>query len=473
MSKMKLFFAVSAFLLFTISGLIFPQSMHKEPYLIYNGNETEMQVIWQLYSTDTCRIEWGTDTLYALGNEPTYEYGTSHQHTYTITNLIPSTEYYYRVTVSQEAYTGTFISAPDSSADSVSFFVYGDTRSNPGIHNQVAAEMIAAYNDDPDFHSIIISVGDLVSNGDSESIWDSEFFSPTYSNIRKMLADLPYQSCIGNHEGTGVLFKKYFPYPFVSGRYWSFDYGPAHFVVVDQYTSYGPGSAQLTWIENDLASTDKPWKFIYLHEPGWSAGGHSNNTNVQNYIQPLCLEYGVPIVFAGHNHYYARAVVNNVQHITTGGGGAPLYQPDPGFPYIVTTAMKNHFCKVTIAGDTLRFEAVTPSGEVIDSFTIENPAVGIIPQKDQELPRRFILNEAYPNPFNPATTISWQTPAPGRQTLKVYDILGREVATLVDEFRPAGKYEMKWSAENEPGGVYFCRLQSGNMVQTKKIVLLK
>lgn len=472
MSKPNSAFPVSFFLFLAISVLIFPQSMQKEPYLIYNGNRTEMQVVWQLYSTDTCMIEWGTDTLYSLGNELTYEYGTSHQHTYTISNLSPSAEYYYRVMVSQEAYAGSFISAPDSNADAISFFVYGDTRSNPGIHNQVAAEMIATYND-PDFHSIIISVGDLVSNGDSESIWDSEFFSPTYSNIRKMLADLPYQSCIGNHEGSGVLFKKYFPYPFVSGRYWSFDYGPAHFVVVDQYTSYGPGSAQLTWIENDLAATNKPWKFIYLHEPGWSAGGHSNNTNVQNYIQPLCVEYGVPIVFGGHNHYYARALVNNVQHITTGGGGAPLYQPDPGYPYIVNTAMKNHFCKVTIAEDTLWFEAVTPSGEVIDSFTIENPTVGIIRQNDPEFPRKYILNDAYPNPFNPATTISWQTPAAGRQTLKVYDILGREVATLLNEFRPAGRYEMKWTAENEPGGVYLYRLQSGNIIQTKKMILLK
>lgn len=463
------------FFLFIISGLIYPQQMHKEPYLIYNGNQTEMQVVWQLYSTDTCRIEWGTDTLYALGNQPTYEYGTSHQHSYTITNLTPAEKYYYRVSVSQEFYTGAFHSAPDSNADAISFFAYGDTRSNPGIHNQVAAAMIAAYNDDPDFQSIIISVGDLVSNGDSESLWDSEFFSSTYSDIREMLATLPYESCIGNHEGTGVLFKKYFPYPFVNGRYWSFDYGPAHFVVVDQYTSYGPGSAQLTWIENDLAATTKRWKFISLHEPGWSAGGHANNTNVQNYIQPLCVEYGVPIVFGGHNHYYARAVVNNVQHITTGGGGAPLYQPDPNYPNIVSTAMKNHFCKIEIDHDTLKFKAITPAGEVIDSFSIVNPLVGINTEKNSIPQQRYILNDAYPNPFNPTTTISWQTPVGSWQSLKVYDVLGKEVATLVNEYKPAGYYNVLFSINNEQlgSGVYFYQLKSGSYISTKKMILLK
>ncbi|MBT8387708.1 MAG: T9SS type A sorting domain-containing protein, partial [Ignavibacteria bacterium] len=132
---------------------------------------------------------------------------------------------------------------------------------------------------------------------------------------------------------------------------------------------YGPGSAQLTWLENDLAASTKPWKFIYLHEPGWSAGGHGNEIPVQLYIQPLCEQYGVPIVFGGHNHYYARAVVNGVQHITTGGGGAPLYLPDPSYPNIVTATRANHFCTIAIDDGLLSFKAIKPDGTLIDSFT--------------------------------------------------------------------------------------------------------
>jgi hypothetical protein len=539
-----------------------PNLTRKAPYLIYTGDNKEMQVLWQLNSTDTCIIDWGTDTLYALGSAQTYEYGNDHQHTYTITNLTPATKYYYRVNVNQEIHTGSFRSAPDTNETAIKFFAYGDTRSNPGNHNQVAAAMVDTYIGDEDFQSLIIAVGDLVNNGDSESDWDNQFFNPAYPGIQEMLANLPYQSCMGNHEGNGVLFTKYFPYPFVAGRYWSFDYGPTHFIVVDQYTSYGPGSQQLNWIENDLASTTKPWKFIYLHAPGWSAGGHSNNTSVQNYIQPLCEQYGVPILFAGHNHYYARAEVNGVQHITTGGGGAPLYPPDPNYPNIITATQAYHFCKIEIEDNLLSFKAIKPDGTVIDSFTtagfnfppviislpdtnayvntlyqyqliaednngdtltyslitapywlsidstnglIEgeagvnsvgdtvvtarvydgrggidsqtytlhiHPSVGI-DSENHPVPRQYVLNQNYPNPFNPVTTIKYQIPELSFVTIKVYDVLGNEIETLVNEEKQTGTYEITWYAESLPSGVYFYRLQAGNFVETKKMVLMK
>jgi hypothetical protein len=470
------------FLILLVSNFTYSQQIRKGPYLIFNGNETEMQVLWQTYSTDTCQIDWGTDTLYNLGSAQTFEYGTDHQHTYSITNLTASTKYYYRVSVNQEVHTRTFHSAPDSNVTNLDFFAYGDTRSNPGAHDQVATGMITAYNANSDFQSLIISVGDLVYNGASESYWDNEFFNHSYQNIQKMLATLPYQSCIGNHEGTGVLFKKYFPYPYVDGRYWSFDYGPAHFVLVDQYTSYGPGSAQLNWITNDLASTNKPWKFIVLHAPGWSAGGgHENNTSVQNYIQPLCLQYGVQILFAGHNHYYARAVVNNIQHITTGGGGAPLYQPNLNYPYIVAGASAYHFCKIEINGQVLNFTAVKSNGEIIDTFTIINPLVNVNTEKNQIALQSYILENAYPDPFNPSTKIRFTIPSDKSSgtkqsktvSLKVYDVLGNEVATLIDGDLTEGEYEVNFNATGLSSGIYFYQLKTSDFVQTKKMILLK
>jgi len=57
------------------------------------------------------------------------------------------------------------------------------------------------------------------------------------------------------------------------GLYWSFDYGPIHFVMLDAYTSYGAGSPQYNWLKADLAASTKTWKIIAIHEPGWSAGG--------------------------------------------------------------------------------------------------------------------------------------------------------------------------------------------------------
>ena len=91
----------------------------------------------------------------------------------------------------------------------------------------------------------------------------------------------------------------------------------------------------------------------------------------------------------------------------------------------------------------------------------------------------FNLSQNYPNPFNPSTMISWQSPVSGWQTLMVYDILGNEVATLVDEFREAGRYEVEFNAVETrrglslPSGVYFYQLKTGNFIETKKMILTK
>lgn len=85
----------------------------------------------------------------------------------------------------------------------------------------------------------------------------------------------------------------------------------------------------------------------------------------------------------------------------------------------------------------------------------------------------FQLYQNYPNPFNPSTTISWQSPISSRQTLKIFDVLGNEVVTLVDEYRPEGKYKVQYDAATLASGIYFYRLQAGKFVSTKKFILMK
>ncbi|HEY6627203.1 MAG TPA: T9SS type A sorting domain-containing protein [Ignavibacteriaceae bacterium] len=85
----------------------------------------------------------------------------------------------------------------------------------------------------------------------------------------------------------------------------------------------------------------------------------------------------------------------------------------------------------------------------------------------------FELFQNYPNPFNPTTSINWQSPIGGHQTLKVYDVLGNEVTTLIDEYKSAGSYEVKFDASGLNSGVYFYKLRAGSYSQTKKLVLLK
>ena len=88
-------------------------------------------------------------------------------------------------------------------------------------------------------------------------------------------------------------------------------------------------------------------------------------------------------------------------------------------------------------------------------------------------PFGFKFYQNYPNPFNPITTVSFVIRNSSFVTLKVYDVLGREVTALVDELKRPGEYTVKWNPVNMPSGVYFCRLQVGTFVQTKKIVIAK
>ncbi len=99
--------------------------------------------------------------------------------------------------------------------------------------------------------------------------------------------------------------------------------------------------------------------------------------------------------------------------------------------------------------------------------------------------KEFDLFQNYPNPFNPSTTISWQSPVSGLQTLKVYDVLGNEITTLIDEYKPAGRYEVEFntasSIKNLASGIYFYQLKAGDpstgsgqsFIQTKKMIYLK
>jgi hypothetical protein len=89
------------------------------------------------------------------------------------------------------------------------------------------------------------------------------------------------------------------------------------------------------------------------------------------------------------------------------------------------------------------------------------------------LPKDFVLHQNYPNPFNPSTKISWQSSIGSRQSLKIYELNGKEVEIIFDEFKPAGSYEVSFNASGLPSGIYFYKLEAGNYTETKKMLLLK
>jgi hypothetical protein len=107
---------------------------------------------------------------------------------------------------------------------------------------------------------------------------------------------------------------------------------------------------------------------------------------------------------------------------------------------------------------------------------IDISIVGV--ENEKTLPEKFVLHQNYPNPFNPATTISYQVAKEGQVTLKVYDALGNLVSKLVDEYKPAGKYSVEFSAKDNissgyASGVYFYEFKCGEFRDVQKMLLLK
>jgi hypothetical protein len=88
-------------------------------------------------------------------------------------------------------------------------------------------------------------------------------------------------------------------------------------------------------------------------------------------------------------------------------------------------------------------------------------------------PTAYKIEQNFPNPFNPNTTIKYSIPQTSQVQIKVFDVLGNEIEKLVNEEKPAGNYEVNWNAAILPSGVYFYRLQAGDFVQTRKMILLK
>ena len=108
-----------------------------------------------------------------------------------------------------------------------------------------------------------------------------------------------------------------------------------------------------------------------------------------------------------------------------------------------------------------------------DNITLDKANYKIVGFTGSTLPEEYALSQNYPNPFNPSTTIKYQLPTSSNVTIKIYDILGREVTTLVDEFKTEGRYEVNFIASSLESGVYLYRLEAKDFIDVKKLILLK
>ncbi|MFI5398254.1 MAG: metallophosphoesterase family protein [Candidatus Binatia bacterium] len=394
--------------------------MRKGPYLMLTGQNTSMTVLWQSQNiiSPKASIEWGADpSNYGPAHE-VEESGAGdneHQFIYTIKDLPEHSRTYYRVTIVEAGngqgheYEGSFMTPPEPSASSATFYAYGDTRDDPSMHNNVLhwirSDMLNASPSD-ERQTFLLHSGDFVHRGLEEPYWDSDYFHYNgYKSTSECLKTTPVIGSVGNHEcyTTGPvfhykadIFRKYWPYIFYTtpSYYYSFDYGPVHFIILDVYTSeYKPGSAQYDWLTQELGQSSKPWTIVMFHYPPYDAGagasevegpdGYANTDDIRNYLCPLFEQYGVKLVLSGHRHYYARSEVpltadpsRKIRYLVLGGGGAPLSVPDGISGYVVVAKSEYHFARMEIAGTQLRVTILKVvdgdhAPEIMDQFIIE------------------------------------------------------------------------------------------------------
>ena len=183
-----------------------------------------------------------------------------------------------------------------------------------------------------------------------------------------------------------------------------------------------------------------------------------------NQVNPLFLYSGDPVLNYGWiNTYYAD------QRILTSTGPFTIKQNenvDIWKAYIVGRG-SNALESVT----KMKLYSLGAQSFYESNFTELPSDVG--EEKDIDSPNKYLLLQNYPNPFNPLTNIKFQIADYGLVTLKVYDILGREISTLMNEELPAGNYQINFNASQLATGVYFYQLKAGNYTETKKMILLK
>ncbi len=240
--------------------------------------------------------------------------------------------------------------------------VYGDSRTGHSAHERIM-EGIASITPVAVFHT-----GDLVGNGNNSKDWK------TFNRIKsKLPSGTLFYPALGNHEKESPLYFNNFTLP-GNERWYSVEISGVHFTILDSGTDLSLNSTQYQWLENDLSSVGSGINFIAVlfHYPPYSTGRHGEDPKrLRSKIVPLFKQYGVDLVFSGHDHNYERLLVNGTQYIVTGGGGAPLRRQARNSPYSLVFKKAHHFCVIYFTGNgNLTVDVWDWAAKLIDHFEV-------------------------------------------------------------------------------------------------------
>lgn len=342
-------------------------------------------------------VDYGHTTAYELGSKTggpatidnpfnafTNAFGNKFE--IALTGLTAASHYEYRVRVGATTFASGSFDTAKVGPSSFTFVALGDSREGLNADHQRIRDCVLG--DSPTYgpYSFLLNTGDL-QDANNATTWQN-FFEIESVNATSpagkgalYLNTIPFFPARGNHDFTQIWYNDFFAPPtFNSGNedYYSFDYGSMHVVALNANLAAGAADPQTQFLEADLLAQKNAGYpgpiVVFFHQAGVSSANHGNTNSVKNNWFPIFQEYGVDLVFQGHDHVYERfATINGVNYVTTGGSGADLYNITPSAWTAV--GLKTHnYVLVDVNGQNISVTAKNDSCSVIDAFSISATA---------------------------------------------------------------------------------------------------
>ena len=366
-----------------------------KPYL-QQLTDTSIHILWTTDTGTNPEVRFSVDTSYGssvLGtSQPINELGLQ-LHQVNLTGLQPDTTYNYKIYDNGQdllpAEILTFRTAPTTgSSTPFTFLAFGDYGRDSGTQRNLRNQML---NDSFDF---IVTTGDNAYTDGTYDQFELRVFE-TYEDILKYVPMFP---SLGNHDyltNNGTPYLALFDLPEQAWRasdaerYYSFDYGNAHFILLDSNAPLleddsAAADDMFDWLRDDLSQTTQDWIIVAFHHPAYSSGDqHGSNSNVQAKLVPIFEAYGVDLVLSGHDHIYQRSQPIYGGQVTTVENGGIVYivtgagnQADYTCTSVAWSAIEycsidyGIYSRISVNGNSILIEAIDYTGAVVDTYTL-------------------------------------------------------------------------------------------------------
>ena len=259
--------------------------------------------------------------------------------------------------------------------NAIRFAIIGDSGTGSAQQYETAQRLAQAHAEFP--FEFVLMMGDNIYGRKRPQDFQHKFERP----YKPLLGEgVSFYACLGNHDDPEE--QHYAPFNMNGRRYYSFTKGSVRFFALD---SNYLDPEQVTWLTRELQDTPEKWKIVFFHHPLYSsAATHGSSKELRGILEPLFEKYGVQIVLSGHDHVYERILPQNgISYFTEGASGQVRRGDVQGAAFTAKSFDGDlSFLLAEISGDDLFFQAVSRTGETVDSGTL----VWTKPASETQLP---------------------------------------------------------------------------------------